>query len=142
MGVGRFLCGYIKLKYPSKKNIRIMFIIQMLQLLQAFGRLKTVKSSAGQDANLQCVLMRSCFKAGVNLRPAVLALDEEYDTTNLEESLMEFSFGACNEQHATQERFMELELSRALNNTFMQRWIEVILWRKLIPFFPYNNQFL
>ncbi|KAH7721309.1 hypothetical protein AAVH_11163 [Aphelenchoides avenae] len=94
----------------------------LLRVLQAFAELKVVKSGARKDANLQRCLVRTCFKAAVDLR--LCELDKKCDTTIVEDALFEFCFGECDEQYATRDRHLQLEVLKSPKSDFLQRWIE------------------
>ncbi|KAH7693755.1 hypothetical protein AAVH_39205 [Aphelenchoides avenae] len=120
---------------------------KVLPALQSFAELKTVKTEAEKDANLLGCLIRTCFKAGVKLRSDVLVIGKMCDTAVLENALLEFCFGACDEQYAMRDRFVDVQFSKSLKSDFLQRWIEkaevtecphkltlhVAFWGELLP---------
>lgn len=111
---------------------------KLLRMLQSFAELKTFRSKASKDVNLQYCLMRCCFKVGVSLtvglRPS--EFDKICDPTAVEDALLEFCFDTCDEQYATRERRLSISLWEPLESDFLQRWIEVRSWRKPEPIVP------
>lgn len=108
---------------------------EVLRALQAFAGLKTVKGDAGihpldnsnekkekEVANLQDCLIRACFKAGVTLVFGELGLN---NNVIVENALIEYCLGACDEQYAERDRFLSVEFLEPLKRDFLQRWIEV-----------------
>ncbi|KAH7721308.1 hypothetical protein AAVH_11162 [Aphelenchoides avenae] len=79
---------------------------KVLQALQAFAQLETVKSGKCAGVELQACLIRTCFKTGVTLVTEGLSLYKRFDAAIAENALMEFSFGGCDEQHAERDRFL------------------------------------
>lgn len=98
---------------------------RVLRALQSFAELKVVKSETIQGTHLPGCLIRTCFKAGVTLRSPVFMLDNECDLAVVEDAMLEFSLGECDEQYATRERHLQVYIRMPLNNDFLQRWIEV-----------------
>ncbi|KAH7698569.1 hypothetical protein AAVH_34336, partial [Aphelenchoides avenae] len=97
---------------------------RVLQALQTFAELSRVKSYARKDANLHVCLVRTCLKVGVDLRSDEIVLRKKYDTAVVEDALLEFCFGACDEQYAERDRFLCVKFSKSLKTDFLQRWIE------------------
>ncbi|KAH7706938.1 hypothetical protein AAVH_25834 [Aphelenchoides avenae] len=99
----------------------------VLRMLQSFAELKTVEIWTGEDSNLDNCLVRTCFKAGVSLatqrRFSQIEFDDACDVAVIEDAMLEFSFGACDEQYATRKRNLLVEVN-TLDNGFLQRWIE------------------
>ncbi|KAH7709215.1 hypothetical protein AAVH_23505 [Aphelenchoides avenae] len=95
----------------------------VLRVLQAFAEVRVVESDARKDANLQSCLIRTCYKAGVDLH--LCELDKKCDTTMLEDALLEFCFGECDEQYATRDRYLDVEVSKSPRSDFLQRLIEM-----------------
>lgn len=121
---------------------------KVLQALQMFAELETATiGTAAKENNLQSCLIRTCFKVGVSIQPRtnrsdsrptrwvtaapprpvphVQVLDKKCDNRDVENALMEFCFGACDERYATRERFLRMELSKSMKKDFLRRWIEV-----------------
>ncbi|KAH7719090.1 hypothetical protein AAVH_13419 [Aphelenchoides avenae] len=94
---------------------------RVLQALQAFAELSRAIIS-GKDINLLNCLLRTCFKAGVDLDPHYIVLDEYCDT--VENALLEFCFGACDERYTMRKRSLRVQFNRSLKDDFLQRWIE------------------
>ncbi|KAH7707534.1 hypothetical protein AAVH_25233 [Aphelenchoides avenae] len=97
---------------------------KVLEALQAFAELNAVITEAGKDVNLLGCLIRTCFKAGVTLISDGLISCKQSDTAIVENALLEFCFGACDEKYAEEGRFMRVEFSKPLKSDFVQRWIE------------------
>ncbi|KAH7709221.1 hypothetical protein AAVH_23511 [Aphelenchoides avenae] len=98
----------------------------VLGVLRKFAELKWTTTGTMQDAHLQNCLIRTCFKASVTLRShrnddGGLAIG---DTALVENALMEFCFGACDEKYATRGRYLQLNFQTTPKKDFMQRWIE------------------
>ncbi|KAH7707531.1 hypothetical protein AAVH_25230 [Aphelenchoides avenae] len=98
---------------------------ELLRALQAFAELNTVKSEAEEDVNLQVRLVRTCFKAGIYLWSGGLVFGKKCETTIVENALLEFCFGACDEQYKERARYLSMELSTPLKSDFLQQWIEM-----------------
>ncbi|KAH7707532.1 hypothetical protein AAVH_25231 [Aphelenchoides avenae] len=96
---------------------------KVLRALQAFGKLETVKIEAANYAVLHDCLIRTCFKAGVRLVSDGLVLDKKSEGVIAEKALLDFCFGACDEQYAMRDRFLSIEVSKSLKSDFLQRWI-------------------
>ncbi|KAH7694117.1 hypothetical protein AAVH_38842, partial [Aphelenchoides avenae] len=93
---------------------------EVLRALQAFAGLKTLKS----DAGIHPLDKRNEKKekgAGVTLVFGELGLNNNVVTQN---ALMEYCFGACDEQYAERDRFLSVEFLESLKRDFLKRWIE------------------
>lgn len=95
---------------------------EVLLALQSFGGLKTVEIEAEDDANLHLCLIRICFKAGVKLISDESVLE---DNCVVENALLEYCFGVCDEPHDVRERSLRVQLYVSLESDFLKRWIEV-----------------
>ncbi|KAH7705446.1 hypothetical protein AAVH_27347 [Aphelenchoides avenae] len=102
----------------------------VLRALRSFAELKTTTISPASvelpHSHLQICLIRSCFKIGVSLVTDPLgdfmALGTS-DTAAVEDALLEYCFGVCDEQYATRDRSLHL-IRQSLNKDFLRRWIE------------------
>ncbi|KAH7718488.1 hypothetical protein AAVH_14083 [Aphelenchoides avenae] len=103
---------------------------RVLRALRSFAELKRAMIVADRkDAILQNCLIRTCFKIGVSLVSNVpVPRDVTFgkcDIAVVEEALLEFSFGVCDDQYAMRERSLYVCFyKKTLKNDFLQRWIE------------------
>ncbi|KAH7678360.1 hypothetical protein AAVH_41741, partial [Aphelenchoides avenae] len=120
---------------------------KVLRALQAFAELRMVQAEMGTEPKLLGCLIRTCFKAGARLIMGGPVFIKECDAIIVEDSLLEFCFGACDEQHEERRRFLTLNFKKTLKSDFLQRWIEraestdcrhdlylkITFWHQLLP---------
>ncbi|KAH7709216.1 hypothetical protein AAVH_23506 [Aphelenchoides avenae] len=97
---------------------------KVLRALHAFAELGTVTTRTCEGVELQVCLIRTSFRAGVALVTDGLSLNKKFDIAIVENALLEFCFGGCDEQYAKRDRFLCVKMSHSLKSDFLKRLIE------------------
>lgn len=126
---GRFI-GLDKLHVRTKELAADASTDKLLSALKSFRTLNTISFAQHKAApRMQNCLVANAHKFGVSLKIDVCGGD---GCPLDEESLVEYSFGACDDNCAACERRLCLSGS-ALGSNFLKRWIEVRFIVRLTP---------